>query len=225
MSESTNATIEVSPMKEITKGIFQSNPTFMQALGMCPTLATTTNATNGLGMGLATLIVLIMSNVAISLIRKLVPEKIRIPIYVIVISGFVTSVDMLMHGYTYELWKTLGIFIPLIVVNCIIMGRAESFANKNGVFRSILDGLGMGIGFIVALCLLGSVRELLGNGTVFGYTVWGSSFRVFMMILPPGAFLTMGLFSGLFTWIGIERKKAQKQKAEQISTEKAGEKA
>jgi len=207
-------------------GIIQNNPTFSQALGMCPTLATTTSAINGMGMGLATLAVLVMSNIVISLIRKLVPEKIRIPVYVIIIAAFVTMIDLLMHGYTYELWKTLGIFIPLIVVNCIILGRAEAFASKNGIIPSILDGLGMGLGFTLSLTLLGSIREIIGSGTIFGITLWGDAFNVFIIILPPGAFITLGLLAGMFNWIGISRD-ATKKKRDKLAKEakKAGETA
>lgn len=196
-----------SSLKEFTKGFIKENPTYVQVLGMCPTLAVTTTAMNGLGMGLATTAVLSMSNIVISLIRKAVPEKIRIPIFIVVIATFVTIVDLLMHGFTYDLWKTLGLFIPLIVVNCIIMGRAESFASKNGVWKSFLDGLGMGLGFTASLILLGGVRELLGNGTVFGLRIWGKSFNIFLMILPPGAYITLGLLAGLFSFIGLKMKK------------------
>jgi len=196
-----------SSLKEFTKGFIKENPTYVQVLGMCPTLAVTTTAMNGLGMGLATTAVLSMSNVVISILRKAVPEKIRIPIFIVVIATFVTIVDLLMHGFTYDLWKTLGLFIPLIVVNCIIMGRAESFASKNGVWRSFLDGLGMGLGFTGSLVLLGSVRELLGSGTIFGIEVWGKSFNMFLMILPPGAYITLGLLAGLFSFIGLKLKK------------------
>ena len=196
-----------SSLKEFTKGFIRENPTYVQVLGMCPTLAVTTTAMNGLGMGLATTAVLSMSNVVISILRKAVPEKIRIPIFIVIIATFVTIVDLLMHGFTYDLWKTLGLFIPLIVVNCIIMGRAESFASKNGVWRSFLDGLGMGLGFTGSLVLLGSVRELLGSGTIFGVEIWGKSFNVFLMILPPGAYITLGLLAGLFSFIGLKMKR------------------
>lgn len=195
---------------DFTKGIIKENPTYVQALGMCPTLATTTSAINGLGMGIATLAVLTMSNVTISLVRKFIPEKVRIPAYIVIIASFVTVVDLLMHGFTYDLWKTLGLFIPLIVVNCIILGRAEAFASKNNVFRSLLDGLGMGVGFTLSLILLGSVRELLGNGTVFGVKVWGDAFKLFMMILPPGAYIVLGLLAGLFNFIGIKKNEKVK---------------
>jgi electron transport complex protein RnfE len=192
-------------LREFTKGIIKENPTYVQVLGMCPTLAVTTSAINGLGMGLATTAVLTMSNVVISLIRKIVPDKIRIPIFIVVIASFVTMIDLLMHGFAYDLWKTLGLFIPLIVVNCIIMGRAESFASKHGVLDSMLDGLGVGLGFTGSLVLLGSIRELFGNGTIFGYKVW--ELKIFLEILPPGAYITLGLLSALFTYIGIRRKK------------------
>ncbi len=208
---------------ELTNGMFSNNPIFVQALGMCPTLATTTSATNGLGMGMATLVVLIMSNIVISLIRKLVPEKIRIPVYIIIIAGFVTMIDLLMHGFLYDLWKTLGLFIPLIVVNCLILGRAEAYASQNSVFKSILDALGMGLGFAGGLILLGSVREILGAGSWFGLTVWGDAFNVFIMILPPGAFITLGLLAAMFNWMGISREERKKKKAKEAK--KAGETA
>ena len=210
-------------LSELTSGMISDNPIFVQALGMCPTLATTTSATNGLGMGMATLAVLIMSNIVISLIRKLVPEKIRIPVYIIIIAGFVTMIDLLMHGFLYDLWKTLGLFIPLIVVNCLILGRAESFANQNTVFKSILDALGMGLGFAGGLVLLGSVREILGAGTWFGLTLWGDAFNVFIMILPPGAFITLGILAAMFNWIGMSREEKKKKKAKEAK--KAGETA
>jgi electron transport complex protein RnfE len=203
--------------------MFSNNPIFVQALGMCPTLATTTSATNGLGMGMATLAVLIMSNIVISLIRKLVPSKIRIPVYIIIIAGFVTMIDLLMHGFLYDLWKTLGLFIPLIVVNCLILGRAEAYASQNSVFKSILDALGMGLGFAGGLILLGSVREILGAGTWFGLTLWGDAFNVFIMILPPGAFITLGLLAAMFNWMGISREEKKKKKAK--AAKKAGETA
>ncbi|SHH21982.1 electron transport complex subunit RsxE [Thermosipho atlanticus] len=192
--------------KEFSKGFIAENPTFVQALGMCPTLATTTSAKNGLGMGLATMVVLVMSNMVISLLRKAVPEKIRIPIFITVIASFVTIVDLVMHAFAYDLWKTLGLFIPLIVVNCLIMGRAEAFASKNNLWYSTLDGLGMGLGFTASLTLLGAIRELLGSGTLFDITIWGKAFNVFIMILPPGAYLTLGLLAALFTFIGMKKK-------------------
>lgn len=202
----------MADFRNFTKGFFKENPTYVQALGMCPTLATTTSAVNGLGMGLATLVVLVLSNIVVSVIRKMVPEKTRIPIYIVVIASFVTMVDLLMHAFVYELWRTLGLFIPLIVVNCIILGRAEAFASKNGIVDSFLDGLGMGLGFTGSLVLLGMVRELFGNGTIFGIPVWGKALNMFVMILPPGAYITLGLLAGLFAFIGIKRREASKRK-------------
>jgi electron transport complex protein RnfE len=201
----------VANFKNFTNGLINNNPVFVQVLGMCPTLATTTSAQNALGMGIATLSVLTMSNIVISLIRKIVPKKIRIPIYIVVIASFVTMIDLIMHGLTYELWQTLGIFIPLIVVNCIIMGRAEAFASKNGVIDSIFDALGIGIGFTGALVLLGSVRELLGNGTIFGFPIWGEALNLYLFILPPGAFIALGLLLGMFNSIGISRENRRKK--------------
>jgi electron transport complex protein RnfE len=197
-------------IKNFKAGIIQQNPTFVQVLGMCPTLATTTNAENALGMGLATLSVLVLSNIVVSIIKKWVPKNIRIPIYIVVIASFVTMVDLLMHGYTYDLWKTLGLFIPLIVVNCIILGRAESFASKNGVLDSIYDALGMGLGFTGSLVLLGSVRELLGNGTIFGLPIWGDAMKLYVMILPPGAFIVLGMLLAMFNTIGIHNRNKAK---------------
>ena len=179
-------------------GIITENPTFRLVLGMCPTLAVTTAAVNGLGMGLATAAVLVGSNAAISLLKNVIPSKIRIPAYVVVIASFVTIIGMLMKAYVPALDKSLGLFIPLIVVNCIILARAESFASKNGVVHSIGDGLGMGLGFTLSLTLLGCIRELLGAGSIFGISILGSSFEpALIMILPPGAFLTLGLLLGL----------------------------
>jgi electron transport complex protein RnfE len=217
-----------SKLSEFTKGIIKENPTYVQVLGMCPTLATTTSAKNGLGMGLAATAVLVMSNIAISAIRKTVPEKIRIPIFITVIATFVTIVDLLMHAFTYDLWKTLGLFIPLIVVNCIIMGRAEAYASKHGVVDSLLDGLGMGVGFTLSLTLLGSIRELLGNGTIFDINVWGKAFNMFVMILPPGGYLTLGLLAALFATISINNQEKAKKAAQQVqqtqqNQQKAGE--
>ena len=200
-----------SKLKTLTNGLFAQNPTYVQVLGMCPTLATTTSAENGLGMGLATTSVLIMSNIVISLVRKFIPDKVRMPAYIVIIASFVTIIDLLMHGFTYDLWKTLGLFIPLIVVNCIIMGRAEAFASKNNVFLSMLDGLGMGLGFTGSLVLLGAVREFLGNGSVFGIHL--SDVKMFAMILPPGAFLALGMLAALFNYIGIRKARAKKSKS------------
>ncbi|HOB15682.1 MAG TPA: electron transport complex subunit E [Defluviitoga sp.] len=202
----------MADIKNFTNGLIKNNPTFVQVLGICPTLATTTSAKNALGMGLATLFALLLSNIVISLIRKIVPENVRIPIYIVVIASFVTVIDLLMHGFLPELWESLGIFIPLIVVNCIIMGRAEAFASKNGVVDSIFDALGNGLGFTGALFLVGSVRELIGNGSILGINVWGNTFKIPLLILAPGAFLTLGMLLAMFNTIG-NAKKNQKKKA------------
>jgi electron transport complex protein RnfE len=180
--------------KHLTNGLIKENPIFFQLLGMCPTLAVTTSAENGLGMGLATTAVLILSNVAISMLRKVIPSEIRIPSFVVVIATFVTIVGLLMEAYVPALFAALGIFIPLIVVNCLILARAEAFAFKNGIGASLLDGIGMGLGFTLSLVLLGSVRELFGAGSIFGLNLLGAGYKpAIMMILPPGAFLTLGL--------------------------------
>ncbi|SJV62203.1 RnfABCDGE type electron transport complex subunit E [Clostridioides difficile] len=184
--------------KVFKNGLIDENPTFVQVIGMCPTLAVTTSAINGIGMGLSTAAVLICANLVISLIRKITPDKIRIPIFIVVIATFVTIVGMLLKAYVPALDKALGIYIPLIVVNCLILARAESFAFKTGAIPSIVDGVGQGLGFTVALTIIGAVRELLGNGSLFGMTLFGASFQpVLIFILPPGAFLTLGfLFAG-----------------------------
>lgn len=184
----------MNPFKNLTNGLFKENPIFFQLLGMCPTLAVTTSAKNGLGMGLASTAVLICSNIAISLLRKVVPSKIRIPIFIVIIATFVTMVGMAMEGFMPALFKSLGIFIPLIVVNCLILARAEAYASKNGVIGSAFDGIGMGLGFTWALTLLGSVRELFGAGSIFGFSILGASYKpALIMILPPGAFLALAI--------------------------------
>jgi electron transport complex protein RnfE len=192
--------------EELIRGIFRENPVFRLVLGICPTLAVTTSLANALGMGLAAACVLLGSNIAISLLRGIIPAKIRIPAFIVVISTFVTIIDLLMAAFLPDLHSALGIFIPLIVVNCIIMGRAEAFASKAPVGPSVVDALAMGIGFTLALALIGSVRELLGNGTLLGFSVPGlDSMPAIIMILPPGAFLTMGLLLGLFNYIAQKR--------------------
>ncbi|SHJ81989.1 electron transport complex subunit RsxE [Paramaledivibacter caminithermalis] len=184
----------MNPFKNLTNGLFKENPIFFQLLGMCPTLAVTTSAKNGLGMGLASTAVLLCSNIVISLIRKLVPSKIRIPIFIVVIATFVTMVGMVMEGYMPTLFKALGLFIPLIVVNCLILARAEAYASKNSVIGSAFDGIGMGLGFTWALTLLGAVRELFGAGSIFGFSIFGAAYKpALIMILPPGAFLALGI--------------------------------
>ncbi len=199
----------MASVQEFTKGFHQQNPVFKQALGLCPTLAVTNSVQGGLGMGLAATFVLVCSNLLISSMRNIVPKKIRIPIYIVVIATFVTIVDLGMAGFLPSLHETLGIFVPLIVVNCMILGRAEAFAGNQKVNLSIVDGLGMGLGFTYALVLLGTIRELLGNGSFFGIPVMSASFEpVLVMILPPGAFLTIGLVMGFFHW--FDNRKTQK---------------
>ena len=179
-------------IKILTNGIVKENPTFVLLLGMCPTLATTTLAINGLSMGLATMFVLICSNIVISLIKNLTPDKVRIPVFVVVIASFVTILQMCLKAYLPEINKSLGLFIPLIVVNCIILGRAEAFACKNGPVASLFDGVGIGLGFTLGLTLLGMVRELLGAGSLFGIALLPETYNILLFILPPGAFISLG---------------------------------
>ncbi|KNF09468.1 electron transport complex protein, subunit E [Gottschalkia purinilytica] len=194
--------------KNLKNGIINDNPTFVQLIGMCPTLAVTTSAINGLAMGLATMCVLIGSNLVISLLKKVIPDKIRIPAFVVVIATFVTIIGMVMKAYVPELDKTLGIFIPLIVVNCLILGRAEAFASKNSAVSSIFDGIGMGLGFTIGLTVLAIIREILGAGSIFGFSLFGKAFQpAIIMILPPGAFFALGLLIGLIN--KVTKKKAE----------------
>ena len=179
-------------IKTITNGIVKENPTFVLLLGMCPTLATTTSATNGMSMGLATMFVLICSNFVISTIKNLVPDKVRIPVFVVVIAAFVSMLQMLMEAFLPEINKSLGIYIPLIVVNCVILGRAEAFACKNNPLASICAGIGIGLGFTIALTLLGAVREIIGAGSLFGTSLLPETCNVLLFVLPPGAFITLG---------------------------------
>lgn len=183
----------MNQVNNFTKGFFRENPILVLLLGTCPTLAVTSSAINGLGMGLATTFVLFMSNIFISVVKDFVPDKVRIPAFVVVIASFVTIVDLLMQAYTPALSKQLGIFIPLIVVNCIVLGRAEAFAAKNNVFSSFIDGLGMGLGFTMALVVIGGIREMLGAGSIFGYKfIAESADGILVFILAPGAFITLG---------------------------------
>ena len=183
-----------------TKGFFKENPTFVLLLGMCPTLATTTSAINGLSMGLATLFVLVLSNIVISAIAPVVPDKVHIPVYIVVIATFVTILQFAMQAYTPDMYKTLGLFIPLIVVNCIVLGRAEAFASKNGIVDSALDGLGIGFGFTMSLTVLGLVREILGSGSAFGWK-FISGDGILLFIMAPGAFIALGYLMVLFNKI------------------------
>jgi electron transport complex protein RnfE len=182
----------MSYIKVIKNGIIDENPTFVLLLGMCPTLATTTSALNGMSMGIATAFVLICSNAVISALKRLIPDAVRIPAYIVVIASFVTALQMLMQAFTPDLYRSLGLFIPLIVVNCIVLGRAESFASKNGVIASGCDGLGAGLGFTIALTLLGTLRELLGVGKVFNFTVFPEHYGALIFVLAPGAFIALG---------------------------------
>jgi len=181
----------MNQVQNFTKGFIKENPVFVLLLGMCPTLGTTTSAINGLGMGLATAFVLVMSNLVVSLVKNLIPDKVRIPSFIVIIASFVTIVELTMQAYTPALYEQLGLFIPLIVVNCIVLGRAEAFASKNTVWSSVIDGLGMGLGFAFALTILGGARELLGSGAIFGlHLIKGDGMLVF--ILAPGAFIALG---------------------------------
>lgn len=176
----------------LSNGIHKENPTFVLLLGMCPTLATTTSAINGMSMGLATMFVLICSNVVISLIKNLTPDKVRIPVFIVVIATFVTVLQMLLAAYLPSINESLGIYIPLIVVNCIILGRAEAFACKNNPLASLFDGIGCGLGFTLALSLLGAIREILGSGSLFGFTIMPETTNILLFVLPPGAFISLG---------------------------------
>lgn len=187
-------------IKTIKNGIINENPTFMQLLGMCPTLAVTTSLANGIGMGLSVTFVLTLSNMLVSMLRKMIPKKIRIAAYVVIIATFVTVVDLILKAYIHALSQSLGLFIPLIVVNCIILARAEAFASKNGVMKSAADGIGMGLGFTIALSIISAIREILGNGTILGMSV-GITSPATIMLLPPGGFLTLGLLLGIINVI------------------------
>ena len=200
--------------KVFFNGIIPENPTFRLVLGTCPTLAVTTSALNGLGMGAAATFVLVCSNIAISLLRKFIPDQVRSPAFIVVICTFVTMVQLLMQAFLPSLYESLGIFIPLIVVNCIILARAEAFASKNGPALSAFDGLGMGIGFTLALTLIGTIRELIGSGSVFGFNLLGASYEpMLLIVLASGGFLTFGLLLGVFNLIvkKIEKKNAAKE--------------
>ena len=193
-------------LKVLTNGIFKENPTFALLLGMCPTLGVTTSAINGMGMGLATAFVLVMSNLVISLVTNIIPDKIRIPSFIVIIAAFVTVVDMCMAAYLPSLHESLGLFIPLIVVNCIVLGRAEAFASKNKAIPSMLDGLGMGLGFTLSLTLLGTIREILGSGKAFNFPIFNENYGMLIFVLAPGAFLVLAF---LVAGMNIIRKKME----------------
>ena len=190
--------------KTITNGLIKENPTFVLMLGMCPTLGTTTSALNGMSMGLATTFVLICSNVVISLLKNLIPDKIRIPAFIVIIATFVTIIQMAMEAYIPALYDSLGLFIPLIVVNCIVLGRAEAFAAKNNPFASLCDGLGIGLGFTFGLTLLGIVRELLGTGALFSLRIFPEEYGVLVFVLAPGAFITLGYLIAIINKIKVK---------------------
>ncbi len=187
----------MNQLNNFTKGFLKENPVFTLLLGMCPTLGVTSSAINGLSMGLATAFVLVMSNTVISLIKNIVPDKVRIPAFVVVIATFVTVVEMMMKAYLPALFDSLGLFIPLIVVNCIVLGRAEAFASKNNVFSSAIDGLSIGLGFAFALSILGGVREFLGSGKLFGFTIYPENYGMLLFVLAPGAFIALGYLIAL----------------------------
>ena len=204
-----------SMLRQLKTGIIDQNPTFVQVLGMCPTLATTTSVKNAVGMGLATTAVLACSNLFISLLRKFIPKEVRIAAYIVIISGFVTAVEMLMKAFLPDLNESLGVFIALIVVNCIILARAESFASKNGLLASAADGLFTGLGFTLALTLMGAVREILGAGAIFGKKLW--DFQIGFFASSAGAFFTYAIFIALFALISFKIETHKKKKAEQLS--------
>ena len=197
-------------VERLYNGLIKGNPTLVLMLGMCPTLAVSTRAMNGIGMGLSTTAVLILSNLIISLLRKVIPDEVRLPSYIVIVASLVTVTELLIEGYLPSLYSALGIYIPLIVVNCIILGRAEAYANKNGPLLSVMDGLGMGLGFTLALTLAGFVRELLGNGSVFGVNVLPDGFEpIGIFVQPPGAFLVIALFVTIMNAIGIKTRQRQ----------------
>jgi len=197
----------MKPLAVMKRGLIDENPTFVQVVGMCPVLAVTTSVINGAGMGIATTAVLASSNLVVSIIRNFVPNKVRIPCYVVIIASFVTIIQLLLEGFLPTLNSALGIFIPLIVVNCIILARAEAFASKNSPFLSFVDGLGMGLGFTAALCVIGAVREFFGTGSIMGVNLLPVDFpRTILMILPPGAFLTLGFLMAGLGYLTSRRK-------------------
>ncbi|MBU5440037.1 electron transport complex subunit E [Tissierella sp. MSJ-40] len=196
--------------KVFYNGLIKDNPIFVQLIGMCSVLAVTTSAVNSVAMGLSVIVVLVGSNLVISLLRNVIPDKIRIPAFVVVIATFVTIIEMFMKAYAPSIYQSLGLFIPLIVVNCIILARAEAFASKNGVVASVVDGLGMGLGYTMALLILGSLREIIGAGSIFGKSLFGPGFQpALIFIMPPGAFILLGILIGIFN--NIRRKKASSE--------------
>ena len=204
----------MSVAKEFKKGFWDLLPPFRLVLGLCPTLAVTTSAENGAGMGLATTFVLLCSNVLVSLLRKVIPSKVRIAAYIVIIASFVVIVELMMQAYAFPLYQALGIFIPLIVVNCIILGRAEAFAGKNGILLSAADGLGIGLGFTISLFALGAVREILGNGTILGVHILWSSYEPFtFMVRAPGAFVSLGVMLAVINWASVRLEDRKRRNA------------
>ena len=202
-----------SKLNILTKGFFKENPTLILVLGCCPTLAVTTSVTNALGMGAATTFVLLMSNMLISALKNVIPDKVRIPSYIVIIATFVSMIDLLIQGFLPSLSASLGVFIPLIVVNCIVLGRAEAFANKNTVFDSLLDGLGMGLGVTIALTLIGAIREILGSGSIMGFQFIPAEYHILIFVLAPGAFLVFGFVMAAVRFIVNKNEEKKKQKA------------
>ena len=200
-----------SKLSILTKGFFRENPTLILVLGCCPTLAVTTSVTNALGMGAATTFVLLMSNMLISALKNIIPDKVRIPSYIVIIATFVSMIDLLIQGFLPSLSASLGVFIPLIVVNCIVLGRAEAFANKNTVFDSLLDGLGMGIGFTIALTLIGAIREILGSGSIMGFQFIPAEYHILIFVLAPGAFLVFGFVMAAVRFL-VNKSEAKKNR-------------
>ena len=199
-------TNKINQPQNFLKGIVKENPVFVMLLGMCPTLGVTSSAFNGLGMGVATLFVLLMSNIVVSLVKKQIPSKVRIPAFIIIIASFVTVVEMILEAFIPFLYEQLGIFIPLIVVNCLILGRAESFASKNNFLSSVVDALGMGIGFVIALTVLGAAREVLGSGSIFEFKFVSENAQTFILfILPPGAFIALAYLTVLFNKLTLKK--------------------
>lgn len=218
--------MSVSSRELIANGLWENNVVFVQLLGMCPLLGVTTTAINGIGMGLASLVVLLCSNIVVSLIRNFIPGNVRIPAYIVVIASFVTIVDLSMNAFVHDLHKVLGLFIPLIVVNCAILGRAEAFASKNTLFKAAVDGISMGLGFTLALFLLGAARELLGSGQLMGYQVMGESFHpMIAFVLPPGAFLALAFILLGFNWVNHRREEKAQAQAKTEATANAPAKA
>lgn len=197
----------MNKLQVFKNGLLKENPIFVQLVGMCSALAITTSAFNGIGMGVAVIAVLVGSNVVISAMRNIIPDDVRIPAFVIIIATFVTIIDMFMHAFTFELYQALGVFIPLIVVNCIILARAEAFAFKNSITDSVFDGLGMGLGYTIAITTLSAIREILGNGTIFGFHLLPETYEPMMIIIqPPGAFIALGLLIGLVNYLTRKKK-------------------